>query len=93
MKSSTETKCYFLPTNVSSLILQYDAKIKKGEFESTNKSERTKEGEQLIKESFIKLNVDRLGNISPSQKKILTNFDTQTNISSKELNFFIVRLV
>ena len=65
MRSSSETKCYFLPSSVSSLILQYDAKIKKGEFESTNKSERTKKGNQLIKENFIKLKVDRLGNISP----------------------------
>lgn len=66
MKSSTETKCYFLPSQVASLIVQYDPKTKKGEFESTNKSERTKDASQLIKENFIKLNVDRLGNIKPA---------------------------
>ncbi|MEI9810800.1 MAG: type II CRISPR RNA-guided endonuclease Cas9 [Bacteroidota bacterium] len=67
MKSSTETKCYFLPAYISSLISQYDAKTKKGEFESTNKSEKTSDGSKLIKENFIKLKVDRLGNISPTQ--------------------------
>jgi CRISPR-associated endonuclease Csn1 len=65
MKSSTESKCYFLPAFVASLISYYDAKTKKGEFESTNKSERTIDGIQIIKERCIKLNVDRLGNITP----------------------------
>ncbi len=60
MRSSTETKCYFLPASVASLISHYDANTKKGEFESTNKSERTTTGSQLIKENFIKLKVDRL---------------------------------
>ncbi|MDO8995959.1 MAG: hypothetical protein Q7U77_04990, partial [Sediminibacterium sp.] len=68
MRSSTETKCYFLPANIASLIIQYDSKTQKGEFESTNKSERTKDGNQLIKEHFIKLKVNRLGNITPSRK-------------------------
>ena len=64
MKSSSESKCYFLPAYISSLIIQYDAKLKKGEFESTNKSERTKDTNQLIKQNFIKLKIDRLGNIN-----------------------------
>lgn len=68
MKSSTDSKCYFLPAFVASLINYYDSKIKKGEFESTNKSERTYDGIQTIKENFIKLKVDRLGNISPGLK-------------------------
>ncbi len=67
MKSSTETKCYFLPGNISSLISYYDAKTKKGEFESTNKTEKTYDGYQTVKENFIKLKVDRLGNISPAK--------------------------
>ncbi len=58
MKSSSDTTCYFLPTNVSSI-------IEKGEFESLSKSEKTKDKTQIIKENFIKLKVDRLGNISP----------------------------
>lgn len=65
MRSSGETKCYFLPANIATLISQYDAKTKKGEFESINKSEKTNDGEQVIKENFIKLKIDRLGNISP----------------------------
>lgn len=66
MRSSEETKCYFLPAYIAALILKYDPKIKKGEFESSNKSEKTKEGNELIKENFIKLYVDRLGNIKPT---------------------------
>lgn len=65
MRSSGETNCYFLPANIATLISQYDAKNKKGEFESINKSEKTNDGEQVIKENFIKLKIDRLGNISP----------------------------
>jgi len=67
MKSSGESKCYFLPAFVSSLLLYYDAKAKKGEFESTNKSEKTIDGTQTIKENFIKLKIDRLGNIKPAE--------------------------
>jgi hypothetical protein len=58
MKSSSTSTCYFLPISVASI-------IEKGEFESLSKSEKTKEGNQVIKENFIKLKVDRLGNISP----------------------------
>lgn len=65
MKSSQDTKVYFLPITVSSLIQPYNPKAKKGEFESMNKSEKTKDKSQTIKENFIKLKVDRLGNIKP----------------------------
>jgi len=58
MKSSSTSTCYFLPMTVASI-------IEKGEFESLSKSEKTKEGDRVIKENFIKLKVDRLGNISP----------------------------
>ncbi len=58
MKSSNSSTCYFLPSTVSSL-------IEKGEFESLGKSEKTKDGKQVIKENFIKLKVDRLGNFIP----------------------------
>lgn len=66
MKSSVETKCYFLKANVASLINYYDARTKKGEFESSNKSEKTFAGDQSIKANFVKLAVDRLGNIKPA---------------------------
>lgn len=66
MKSSSDSLCYFLPSNVSSLLASYDKKIKKGEFESLNKSEKTLDGSQAIKENFIKLNITRTGNIIPS---------------------------
>jgi CRISPR-associated endonuclease Csn1 len=56
MKSSSTSTCYFLPMTVASI-------IEKGEFESLSKSEKTKEGNQVIKENFIKLKIDRLGNI------------------------------
>jgi len=59
MKSSSSSTCYFLPMNIASI-------IEKGEFESLSKSEKTKELEtpKVIKENFIKLKVDRLGNIN-----------------------------
>ncbi len=60
MKSSSAATCYFLPVSVSSI-------IEKGEFESLNKSEKTKDSSQVIKENFIKLQIDRLGNISPAK--------------------------
>lgn len=65
MKSCSDSLCYFLPAEVSSLIANYDSKTKKGEFESLNKSEKTKDGTQIIKEHFIKLKIDRLGNVRP----------------------------
>lgn len=68
MKSSSEYQCYFLPAYIASLIAYYDSKLKKGEFGSTNKSEKTMDGLQTIKDNLIKLNIDRLGNISPAKK-------------------------
>jgi len=65
MKSTQTSAAYFLPASVSLLIQPYDPKLKKGEFESMNKSEKTIDRLQVIKENFIKLKVDRLGNISP----------------------------
>jgi len=65
MKSSGDSLCYFLPAHISSLIAPYNIKLKKGEFESLNKSEKTFDGTKTIKENFIKLKIDRLGNIRP----------------------------
>jgi CRISPR-associated endonuclease Csn1 len=64
MKSSNGSTCYFLPNVVSSI-------IEKGEFESLSKSEKTKDGLQIIKDNFIKLQLDRLGNLksdNPTKK-------------------------
>lgn len=68
MKSSNGAQAHFLPAEISSLIQPYDSKTKKGEFESMNKSEKTKDLKHFIKENFVKLNIDRLGNISPKKK-------------------------
>ncbi|HNP53637.1 MAG TPA: HNH endonuclease domain-containing protein, partial [Ferruginibacter sp.] len=65
MRSSQDTKCYFLPATVASLIMYYDAKTKKGEFGSLNNSEKTWNQSQAIKSNFIKLKVDRLGYVKP----------------------------
>jgi hypothetical protein len=83
MKSSGDSLCYFLPVEVSSLIASYDAKIKKGEFESLNKSEKTKDGNQTIKENFIKLYIDRLGNITPFKTNNYNHSTTKITIVSE----------
>jgi CRISPR-associated endonuclease Csn1 len=62
MVSCTGTECYFLPHNIANLLLPYNAQIKKGEFESKNKTENTIGGIS-IKRNCIKIKVDRLGNI------------------------------
>ncbi|MCX6318615.1 MAG: hypothetical protein NTW29_15080 [Bacteroidetes bacterium] len=62
MISCSGSKCFFLPHNVASLLLQYDNKTGKGEFESLNKSERSLDG-RMIKQFCIKIKVDRLGQI------------------------------
>ena len=63
MVSSTGSECHFVPAFVASLIKSYDPKSKVGEFGSLNKSELSMDNLR-IKESCIKLNVDRLGNVS-----------------------------
>lgn len=66
MVSSTGKVCHFIPAKISSLIKNYDAKTKIGEIGSLNKQETTINTEVpiRIKETCIKLKVDRLGNIS-----------------------------
>ncbi len=65
MVKSTNKKCFFIPNYISKLVIPYSDKTKKGEFESQNSSEKTIDGKQTIKNCFIKLKVDRLGNITP----------------------------
>ena len=63
MEKASGKECYFIQHNISSLIIQYDAKSKFGEFGSQNKLQTTvKEGFKII-DSCVKINVDRLGNI------------------------------
>ena len=50
MISSTDSYCYFLPHFISNILFKYDSKLKKGEFESQNKSEKTMDNKQIIKE-------------------------------------------
>lgn len=82
MKSSQDYQAHFLPAEVSSLIQPYDSKIQKGEFESMNKSEKTKDRSQFIKENLIKLSVDRLGNVRPfnSTKSTYQTSNSNDNI-------------
>ena len=64
MVSSTGAECYFIQSNISSVIKSYDAQSKLGELGSMNKLEVTLDGKDRIKTVCIKLSVDRLGNIS-----------------------------
>lgn len=63
MVSSTGRECHFVQANIASLIKSYDAKTKIGELGSLNKLEVDVNNTVRIKESCIKLKVDRLGNI------------------------------
>jgi len=73
---SSKKECYFLKHNIAKMIVQYDAKIGYGEIGSQNYSESTinfpkydKEGNDItetstsIKDTCIKIKVNRLGNI------------------------------
>ncbi|QPH40649.1 type II CRISPR RNA-guided endonuclease Cas9 [Pedobacter endophyticus] len=65
MVSSTGSECHFIQSTIASLIKSYDAKSKVGEMGSLNKLEITIDTNPIrIKETCIKLKVDRLGNIS-----------------------------
>jgi len=67
MVKCTGKQCYFIPANISKLIIPYDSDNKIGEIESQNCSENTIFDEEKIsiKQNCIKLTVDRLGNITP----------------------------
>ena len=62
--SFTGNECYFIKSNIASLIKNYDTKTRIGELESKNKLEVTICKGIRIKEVCIKLKVDRLGNIN-----------------------------
>ncbi|MDR2064140.1 MAG: type II CRISPR RNA-guided endonuclease Cas9, partial [Prevotellaceae bacterium] len=65
MEKASDKECYFIRNDIASLIKQYDAKTKYGEFESQNKLQTTMCKECIkIAETCKKLKVDRLGNIT-----------------------------
>jgi CRISPR-associated endonuclease Csn1 len=64
MVSCTGSECHFVRADIASLIKNYDPKTKIGELGSLNKQETTIDSAQRIKESCIKLKIDRLGNLS-----------------------------
>lgn len=58
----------FVPNYIAKPIVPYSRKEKtKGEIDWNDKSDKTLDTNQLIKENFIKLKVDRLGNITPAK--------------------------
>jgi len=64
MVSCTGSECHFIKANISSLIKSYDSNCKVGELGSLNKLEVTMDFQFRIKEECIKINIDRLGNVS-----------------------------
>lgn len=68
MVSCTGSECHFVNARIASLIKTYDAKSKIGEMGSLNKQEVTLDVASLIriKETCIKLHIDRLGNVKPA---------------------------
>lgn len=59
----SKKQCYFIKASVADLIIQYDSKLKYGEFGSTNYQEFDDESNKIA-DVCIKLKVDRIGNIS-----------------------------
>ncbi|MBS1622211.1 MAG: type II CRISPR RNA-guided endonuclease Cas9 [Bacteroidetes bacterium] len=74
--SFTGNQIFFVQQSVATSI------VNKAEFSSLNKMERAIDG-TMIKEYCIKLNIDRLGNISPIKKKPYSEIKEQENILSE----------
>jgi CRISPR-associated endonuclease Csn1 len=65
LEKASGTESYFVRHDIAYLIKQYDAKTRLGELESQNKLQTTMTPDRMkISEFCIKLNVDRLGNIT-----------------------------
>ena len=62
MEKASGVECYFIQFYVASLIKQYDAKSKIGEFGSQNKLQATINGHKII-ERCVKIKVNRIGKI------------------------------
>lgn len=67
MEKTSGTECYFMYNHIASLVKQYDAKSKIGEYGSQNKFEKTPESEIRVKDYCWKLEIDRLGNLKRSK--------------------------
>lgn len=82
MKSSNNGQCFFIPAVISKPI------VETSELGSNNKSERAWE-KQMIKENFIKLNVDRLGNIQPYKfnSRSAPNDENSSTVSEPDVLF------
>ena len=63
MEKASGKECYFIQNNISSLIVQYDAKIKFGEYGSQNKLQVSIDGIKVT-ENCWKIQVNRLGKIT-----------------------------
>lgn len=67
MEKASGTECYFIFNHIASLVKQYDATSKVGEFGSQNKFEKLPETEIRVKDYCWKLEIDRLGNLKRSK--------------------------
>jgi len=63
-----QSKCFFLHSTVASLLIDYDAKSKKGEFGSQNTSQQSLDNLD-IKSVCVKVKVNRLGSVVWFDKK------------------------
>ncbi len=65
VEKTSGVECYFIRQDIAYLVKQYDAKTKIGELESQNKLQVTMTEDRMkISEFCLKINCDRLGNIS-----------------------------
>jgi CRISPR-associated endonuclease Csn1 len=62
MEKASGNRCYFIQNNIANLIVQYDAKLKFGEYGSQNKLESSIEGHKIT-EFCWKLEVNRIGKV------------------------------
>ena len=81
MRSCSNGQCFFIPTSISRPI------VDTAELGANNKSERAWNN-KMIKENFIKLKVDRLGNIIPPKKNLTNVADPQNLISEPDASYF-----
>lgn len=87
MVSASGNQCFFIKSNIASSI------VNKVEFSALNKMEKSTDG-LMIKEFCIKLQVDRLGNISLSNKNNYpTNSSAADNIVSEPETIYGKRVV
>ncbi|WP_259111966.1 type II CRISPR RNA-guided endonuclease Cas9 [Chryseobacterium sp. JUb7] len=77
VEKTSGTECYFVRQDIAYLIKQYDSKTKIGELESQNKLQVTMTDDRIkIADVCLKINCDRLGNISfLTKEKVKKMFD------------------